>query len=135
MRFIALSWPLVPSLLLSALVHTVDRDVASVGALASAPVVLSVIVWSLPLLAVAYLCLTVLLRWGVVGFSVATFLFSGLLGWTLAAFGSTATTPAGFAWSLAGSALLFALCLCAATFPAAAALRIQPVDPTRGLRF
>lgn len=63
-RVLAVIWTVIPPLLFSALIHSVDPDVGGVGGLTRPSTMLSVAVYSLPIVASALVCLAVAVRWG-----------------------------------------------------------------------
>lgn len=114
-RALSLLWPLLTSLLLSALIRSAEDDLGVLAGVVSSPrLFLSVVVWALPLAACAYLVLALTVEGGAFAFAAAVALLSSGLGYGL---GSTAASAAEFAWSIAGSALLFALTLSLAALP------------------
>ena len=66
-RAIALVWLVIPPLAFSALIHSTDVDVEAVQGFWPPSILLSVVVWGLPVIAVALLCLEAAIRrgWGV----------------------------------------------------------------------
>jgi len=115
---LSLLWPLLPCLLVSALIHSTEDDAGGLAGVVSSPsLMLSVVVWALPLAACAYLVLALYVEGGALAFAAAVVLLSAGLGYVLAQLGSTASGAAGFAWSVAASALLFALMLSLAALP------------------
>jgi hypothetical protein len=63
-RVISVVWLPIPPLLLSALIHAIDPRVGGAAGLFAPAVLLSVAVWSLPVLALVLLCLLAAFRWG-----------------------------------------------------------------------
>lgn len=112
-------WAVIPPILLSALIHTTDPDVGGLEGLASASTLLSVFVFSLPLIIFTGLCLLIRkqtrLTWAV----LAMILFSGFTALFLTTAGSGATTPLGLVWTFVGSTILVSLVLGISFFPVA----------------
>lgn len=118
-RALSRLWPLLPCLLVSALIHSTEDDAGGLTGVVSSPsMLLSVVVWALPLAACAYLVLALYVEGGTLAFAAAVLILSAGLGYVLVRLGSTAGGAAGFAWSVAGLALLFALMLSLAALPA-----------------
>jgi len=123
-RAILVLWPLVPCLLVSALVHLMDDDVGGVAALVSSPSLrLSVLIWAFPPAACGYLAFGAYLKGGLIGYLAVALPASSILGCLLALGGSTATTTSGFLWSVMGSASLFLVVLSLASLPGGAVAR------------
>ena len=128
-RAAALAWPLVPCILVSLLIHSTDGDVGGiVGAVSSPSVLMSVVIWALPLALCAYVGFAAYLDGGWVAFLLVVGSISGVLGYLLARVGSTATSTAGLLWSVLGLSLLFALALSLAVLPGAVVVRTQRVQ-------
>ncbi|MGV8039515.1 MAG: hypothetical protein AB2L07_05375 [Thermoanaerobaculaceae bacterium] len=116
----AFVWVMVPPVLLSALIHTVDPDVGGVVGLASPGTLLSVLVWSLPavLLALAGLGVAVALGWGT--FAAVAVSGSATLALGLTLLQVRAPAP-GDPWlPIGGGTLLVLLFIAVAVVPAAA---------------
>lgn len=111
-------WPSVPCVLLSGLVHTSDADIRNMAEVFnSADLMLSVVVWSVPLAVCAYLVLAAYLAGGVHGYIFTVIPVSGAFGALLAFVGSTAVTTGQFIWSVVGSGLIFLTTLSMAVLP------------------
>ena len=63
-KALAIVWTAIPPVLFSALIHSVDPDVGGVAGLTHPATLLSVGFFSLPVVAFAFLCLAVAVRWG-----------------------------------------------------------------------
>jgi hypothetical protein len=114
-------WPLVPCVLLSGLVHTTDADIEGISELVTSPVlVVSVLVWSVPAVIVAYLLSATYVNGGIRWYLAAAVPTSALLGVLLATLGSTAQNASQFAWSAAGSGLVVLTALSLAALPGVA---------------
>jgi hypothetical protein len=118
---LAIIWLLIPPLLLSALIHSVDPDIGGVAGLALPAHLLSVIVWSLPLLGFVLACLATAVRRGWGGFM----LLSLVLATAVAVRFVSLQTPqpaglAGYLLPLGGLTLITWLFLAAAVIPALA---------------
>jgi hypothetical protein len=122
-RVIAVIWLLVFPLLLSALIHAADRDVGGLRGLTSPMVAVSVVIWSLPIVACASIVLATLLRGSRAWFAVTLGLLAAALGAVITALGSTATTAAGRIGSLLGASTIALVTLAASAVGAAAILR------------
>ena len=104
---------------MSVVVHSMDRDVGCLSRVVTSPsLLLSSLVWALPLAVGAYLALVAYLKCGFIGFSALAVPASAIVGYLMARMGSTATTPNGFLWSVFGSAAVFCVALSVAVLPA-----------------
>lgn len=99
-------WLFAPCLALSTLLHVTDADVGSLRALASAEMLESIFVWSLPFVVGGWVSLTLLSDLGLRGFYKAILITSGTLGLFITLLGSSAVTPLGILWSVVGSSLV-----------------------------
>ena len=118
-KVLAFLWALIPPFLLSALIHTTDSDIGGLAGLASASTLLSVFVFSLPLMVFSALCLLIWAQAGRIWAVLAMFLFAGFTALFLTTAGSGATTPLGLAWTFVSSTILVSLVLGLAFLPAA----------------
>ena len=119
-------WPFVPCLAISVLLHSTDHQVGGLSGVFSSPfIMLSVIIWAIPVAFGAYLSFVLYLKGGVAGYLAAAIPVAGVFGFIIASLGSTATTQAGFLWSAAGSCFALFVVLSFATVPSArAALKV-----------
>jgi hypothetical protein len=122
---------LIPPFTLSALIHTTDPDVGGLQGLASATILISVLVFSLPLMVFAILCLLIWNHAGHIWAILTMFLFAGFAALFITTAGSGATTSLGLAWTFVGSTLLVSIVLGLAFLPAAilAENTPHPLDP------
>lgn len=120
-KAVALMWAAVPALSLSALVHSTDPDIGSVGRLAAPATILSVVLYGFPVVVMVMVCLWVAVRlrssWWIVPGAVASAVVALVL--------TVLQTPrpgdlAGIARPLLGGTVLVLLFLAAAVIPARA---------------
>ncbi len=117
-RAAAIIWGTLPPLLLSALLHTTDSDVGGISGLASPSVLLSVVVISAPLVLLSFLSLWATIKAGPKVSAAILVLSAGVVALPIVAYGSTASTPFGLAWSFLGSSAVVLVFLSAAVLPA-----------------
>lgn len=126
-------WPSVPCVLLSGLVHTSDTDIRGIAEVFnSAGLMVSVVVWSVPLAVCAYFVLAAYLAGGARGYIFTVIPISGAFGALLAYFGSTAVATGQLIWSVVGSGLVFLATLSLAALPSGMVLDRQRRAPTNG---
>jgi len=119
-RTLAIVWAAIPPLVLSALIHSTDPDVGGIAGLARPWTLASVVVFAIPLLGAAMLCLRFL-----VGSGRGAALALAAVASFVAAFGLTllqsrAGTWLDDAWTVTGGSLLVFAVLTLAVVPAAA---------------
>jgi hypothetical protein len=120
-KAIALVWVAIPPLLFSALIHSIDRDVGGIRGLASPSTVLSVVVLGSPVVAFAFVCLGLAIRFRWSSWVSVSVLVSVLVALLLTL--AQSPRPAGLtgiARPLVGGALLVWLFLAVGVLPARA---------------
>ena len=110
-------WLVIPCLILSALIHTIDTEVGGVAGLQSSSIIISVLVWSLPFLLSAAISLAALSILGRQMFLKVMLASSGVLGFLVSVAGSSATSTLGFAWSLLSVSSVIAVFLTTSLLP------------------
>lgn len=116
----ALAWALLPPLLFSATLHTTDGSIEGIQGLARPAVLVSVVVWAMPLAVLALLSLWTQVRAGWLVAVVTALVTATVPGWFFFLLGSTATTPLAKLGSFLGITALCLATLTLAALPAAA---------------
>jgi hypothetical protein len=128
-KIAGLLWLSIPPMVLSALIHMADPDIAGWQGLASKPALFSVFLLAVLGVGCVLVCLAVLVEYGWSAFAIASGVFATVSGLLLASFGSGATTFLGVAWTFLSSSLLVLVFVLIAVTPAAALwLSTSPVD-------
>ena len=119
-KIAALTWLVLPPLLLSALVHLADPDIPGWTGLTSASALLSVAIIGALTFPFLFLCLRVLLESGWSAFLKTATVVSTCFGLILTAFGSGAITIIGQARTLVGCTCVVLATFLLAVIPAVA---------------
>ena len=120
-KSIAHVWVVIPPLLLSALVHSVDRDVGGIRGLASPSTLLSVIVYGTPLVVMALLCFWLAVRFRWIVWASLSVLFSAAVALAIVLLQAPRQPGlAGIVHPFFGGTLLVWVFLTAAVLPARA---------------
>ena len=118
-RLLIYVWPIIPCTVLCLLFLSTDSDISGLTVIISSPaLMISALVWALPVILGVYIALSAYLKAGYRRFLLVSIPMAGLLGFCIAVLGSTATTRIGFLWSIIGTGLIFLFVFSVSILPA-----------------